>query len=363
MKDYLHIDDAELQRFKDMYARYKLLYESPDNCSPMFIINVPVPGLPSWEERLADPMVMLKAELDVLRPHLDIGDDRVPTVRIQFGTAQIAAAFGCRMYIPPNNLPAAGSHVLTRAERVYELEKPSLNAGWYGKLAEWTAVWLENLPAGVHIQHPDIQSAFNSAHLIRGNDILMDFYDHPEELGFLLDIITDFMIDITKHTKNMISNNPGWFFDWGALWKGYARISNCSMHMISPQFYRDHVLPRDIRFFESIGGGRMHYCGTGGEVIEEFFKVSLITGLDVDCTRHDFFELCDRAPGHIVLIPSEGFSIGSREMNRLLSGDWPKKRNLIIAVNASSAAEGRSIIKELRKSVPYDPKRPEGYLN
>lgn len=159
------------------------------------------------------------------------------------------------------------------------------------------------------------------------------------------------MIDITKHTKKMISNDPQWFFDWGALWKGSARISNCSIHMIRPEFYRDYVLPRDIRFFESVGGGRIHYCGTSSEVIEEFFKVSLISGLDVDCKHHDFFELCERAPRHVVLSPTGGFSPESRELNRLLSGNWPEKRNIIILVNASSIAEGKSLLRALRKSV------------
>ena len=75
--------------------------------------------------------------------------------------------------------------------------QPSM-PGWYGKLAEWTAIWKEHLPEGVHIQHPDIQSAFNSAHLIRGNDILTDFFDHPAELDLLLDKVTDFMLAITR---------------------------------------------------------------------------------------------------------------------------------------------------------------------
>ncbi len=52
--------------------------------------------------------------------------------------------------------------------------------------------------------------------------------------------------------------------------------------MISPEFYRDHVLARDIEFYEAIGGGRMHYCGTTDAVIDEFFKAPLITRLDVD---------------------------------------------------------------------------------
>jgi hypothetical protein len=351
LKDYLRIDDSAQARFEDIYARYRHLHEEPDACSPMVIVNTPVQGIPSWEDRLADPMVMLRAELDALRPHLAIEDDRVPTVRVQFGTAQVAAAFGCKIVVPENNLPAAGSHVLTEATDVHELAVPSLDAGWYGKLAEWTNVWKENLPEGVHIQHPDIQSAFNSAHLIRGNDILTDFYDHPDEVDVLLDKVTDFMIEITQHTKSMISSDPDWFFDWGSMWKGVARISNCSMQMISPELYREHVLPRDTRFFETIGGGRMHYCGITEAVIDEFFKVPSITGLDVDCSRHDFFDICERAPSRLVL--TDAFGSESSVIQRLLRGDWPVKRNIIITVSTTSIEEGKRLLERLRESIPH----------
>lgn len=353
LKRYLPVDDRQLQRFENIYERFRLLHEHPDRCRPMIIINAVPANLPSWEERLADPMVMLKTELDTLRPHLEIGDDRVPTVRVQFGTPQVAAAFGCPIYIPPNSLPAAGGHALKQARDIHHTDLPSLDAGWYGKLAEWTLLWKENLPEGIQIQHPDIQSAFNSAHLIRGNDIFTDFYDHPKETETLLDKVTDFMISIITHTKHMISNDPDWFFDWGALWKGFARISNCSADMIGPDFYREYVLPRDIRFFKSIGGGRMHYCGSSKAVIDEFFKVPLITGLDVDVNRHDFFALCDRAPANVVLTPASEFERNSREIKRLLDGGWPKKRNIIITANAANVEEGKNLLNRLRMSIPY----------
>lgn len=353
LNDYLKIGESARARFEDMYARYRRLYDEPDKCYPMIVVNTPVHGIPSWEDRLADPMVMLRAELDALRPHVEIGDDRVPTVRVQFGTAQVAAAFGCRIVVPENNLPAASSHVLAEAIDVHDLAIPSLDAGWYGKLTEWTDLWKEQVPEGVHIQHPDIQSAFNSAHLIRGNDILMDFYDHPDDVGVLLDKVTDFMIQITRHTKSMISRDRDWFFDWGSMWKGYARISNCSMQMISPGLYCEHVLPRDMRFFEAIGGGRMHYCGITDAVIGEFFKVALITGLDVDCSRHDFFTLCERAPAQCVLTPTGAFARESSVIQRLLRGDWPAKRNIIVPVAANSIEEGKQLMERLRKSIPY----------
>jgi len=257
------------------------------------------------------------------------------------------------MHIPENNLPAAGNHVLSAAADVYKLKMPALNAGWYGKLAEWTEIWLENLPQGVHIQHPDIQSAFNSAHLIRGNDILTDFFDCPGDVEILLDKVTDFMLAITKHTKSMISDDPDWFFDWGSLWKGTARISNCSMQMISPRLYREHVLQRDMRFFDSIGGGRMHYCGITGEVIDDFLRIPSLTGLDVDCAHHDFFSLCERAPERIVLAPTQSFGETSPELERLLHGDWPRKRNIVVAASAASVEAGRDLLRRLRDSMPY----------
>lgn len=348
MKAAVTIDQS---RFADVYARYRLLHEQPECCRPMIIVNTPVP-LPSWEERLADPLVMLRSELDELRPHLEIGDDRVPTVRVQFGTAQIAGAFGCRIVIPANNVPAAGSHVLANAADVHQLALPALDAGWYGKLAEWTALWKTHLPDGVHIQHPDIQSAFNSAHLIRGNDIFTDFVDAPADLDALLDKVTDFMLAITRHTRAIISDDPDWFFDWGAMWKGTARISNCSMQMISPAMYREHVLPRDIRFFESIGGGRMHYCGITGAVIDEFFRVPSITGLDVDFDHHDFFGLCERAPHPVVLLNTIPLKRESPVLQRLLRGDWPQKRNVIIIAEAPSVADARTLLHQLRQSIP-----------
>ncbi|NMB95861.1 MAG: hypothetical protein GYA02_04505 [Clostridiaceae bacterium] len=352
LKNYLQLSDYHLRRFEDMYTRYKKLYTDPENCEPMFIINTPIEGQRPWEERLADPMVMLKEELDAIRPHLEIEDDRVPTVRVQFGTAQVAAAFGCEMFIPPNNLPAAGSHVIKESRDVYKLEKPSLEAGWYAKLKQYTEVFLENLPEGVHIQHPDIQSPFNNAHLIRGNDILYDFYDDPDAVDVLLDKITDYMIELTFYLKNMISGDKEWFFDWGALWKGTARISNCTVHLISPEQYKKHVLPRDMRFIHAIGGGRMHYCGTYGKVIDEFFKNTEVTGLDYDEQYHDLWSLSERAPKHFTLLCSTNSK--SDTIKRLLSGDWPGKRNIIVMVYASSVDEGKDLVKKLRKSVPLD---------
>ncbi len=346
LRDYLLLDDRQRERLELLAARYRQCVAQPEQSTPLCIVQTPVEGLPTWEERIADPRLMLQAELDTLRPHLAMEDDRLATVRVQFGTAQIPAAFGCTLAQPTNSLPAAATHVLHEAREVYSLARPSLDAGWYGKLQAYTECFREQLPAGIAIQHPDIQSPFNNAHLIRGNDILLDFYDDPEAVCALLDLITDYMLQLVPHLKRMISDDPAWFFDWGALWKGAARLSNCSMHMISPQWYAEYVLPRDRRLLETLGGGRMHYCGSVFEVIPYFFHITGMSGLDIDAQFQDPWAVAKVVPAEAVLCV--GMETATPQWARLLSGDWPRRHNLIIMLVANSFDEGQAGLAQFR---------------
>jgi hypothetical protein len=348
----LRIDRRGRARLPDLDARYRRLSEDPARCLPMVIIHVPVDGLPTWEQRLADPRVMLEAELAELEPHLEMEDDRSPSVRIEFGTAQVAAAFGCAMFQPENNLPCAGSHALTRATDAYDMPLPDAEAGWYARAWEWTAEWRSALPDWIRFDLPDIQSPFNSAHLIRGNDILTDFYDEPAAVERLLDLVTDFMLKIVEKAWTVAGEDRGWLTDWGALWKGRARISNCSMHMISPEFYRRFVLPRDSRFLRSVGGGRVHYCGSHPEVIHEYFRLPMLTGLDYDWSIHDP-ALVDQCPPGIALTSTIPLGPDSPLLSGMLAGRWPAKRDIIIQASAPSVREGRDLLRRLRKGAGY----------
>jgi len=341
IRDFKVTSDQEKLR-----TRYKYMHENPRECGPLFIMDAPVANLPPWEERLADPMKMLACELAALQSHQEIGDDAPMAVRVQFGTAQIAAAFGCDMFIPPNSLPCAGNHILHNIEDVYDMKKPGIEAGWFAKLWEWTRLWRKSMPEDVHFLNPDIQSAFNSAHLIRGNDAFTDFFDNPEALERLMELVTDYMIDIIAEQERVAPPvEKGYFFDWGAYWKGHARISNCSIHMVGPELYRKHILKHDRRFFETVDGGRVHYCGSYPEVIYDFAGIPGVFGMDLDHEYHDFFTIVDQMPEHLALIAN--LSHNSKEISRFLSGDWPLKRNFIARVYVPSVEEGKILLDKL----------------
>ncbi len=346
-----HLPDDQLLRLERLKAGYKLMFERPREAAPKIIVNVPPERWPRWEEQLADPLAMLDAQYAQIEQHLKLEDDYVPALRVNFGTAQVAAAFGCELAMMENNLPAAGSHVLERLEEVRRMEIPSMEAGWFPKLREWSRIWLDRLPAGIELQHPDIQSPFNTAHLVRGNDIFTDILDEPEQVGELLALVTDFMIGLIGDLRQYRTDGDGWFCDWGALWKGSARISNCTSDLLGPELYNEHVLPYDLRFFEAVGGGRIHCCGGAPGVIENLVRNPRITGMDFDAGLHDPWRMAERAdPGTVLVFQEYGKSFPYTE--RLLSGEWPMKRNIVVIAEAPTLDEGRRLLAQLRHSIP-----------
>lgn len=42
----------------------------------------------------------------------------------------------------------------------------------------------------------------------------------------------------------------------------------------------------------------------------------------------------------------------SPEIKRLLAGDWPPKRNIVIIAKVSSTEEGKDLLRRLRASIP-----------
>lgn len=168
------------------------------------------------------------------------------------------------------------------------------------------------------MQHPDIQSPFNNANLIRGKDILTDFCDEPAAVEHLLDVITDYTISVVKNINNVIDADDGWFCDWGgAYWKGAARISNCSNDMIG-----------------------------------EFLRNPEITGLDIDAGLHDLWSLADKSPEKLVLV-FQNYGKPFPQLQRLLSGDWPRKRKIILYTDVDTIDEGKDLLVRLRNSIPY----------
>ncbi len=337
------------ERVKRLHEEYRALWEDPDGCRPLIHVGAPVPQkLAAVCEQVENPALMLEASTARAAAHLAMEDDALPITRVEFGTAQIAAAFGCPLHVFTDSPVACGAHALHSLQECFTAPVPPLTAGWYPKLEAFTRYYHEHQPKGYLLQLPDIQSPFNSAHLIRGNDILTDFYDDPAAVQALCGKVADFLLQLVPWLLKLHPpETEGWFYDWSGLWKGNARLSNCSLHMISPAFYADYVMQSDRRVLAGLHTGRMHYCGTQSGVIDMMAALPEVTGMDIDGAHHDPWEACARFPKDKPLLVALG---KPDQLPRLLKGDWPGKRNLIVHVGARSIAEGRELAEKLRQA-------------
>lgn len=348
-RHYITMTDAQRRNLDGLLANYEQFSSNPENARPMILIFTPVQHDCTVREMTHDPRKMLKWGLDAIQSHLLVGDDYIPALRVEFGTGQVAHAYGCGIYEQENDMPCAKGTILSSPEEVESLVNPSLTAGRFRELEEYVAFFKENAPDFVRMQIPDIQGPFNNAHLIRGNDILFDFYDAPELVDLLLSKVTDYLIDLAKRMQTVCDMDPNFFCDWGGWWKGHARISNCSLHMISTEFYTEFIQKYDQKFLDALGGGRIHYCGTHDDgLFDAFFSMHNMSGVDYDGAYHDLWELSKRAPREMTLLQY----MKPEQVNRLLAGDWPKKRNIILQVSAGSVEQGKELYQRLRASMP-----------
>ncbi len=346
-KNYLKISDEAYKKVQKNKEDYKV-YNDYEKAMPKIVINTPNRNKFTTPELISSPEIMLKNNLDTVQNHLDIGDDYIPQARIEFGTGQFAHAFGCEMYIPENSPVCNKSHILYELEDIENLELPDINAGWMAKVYEFTKFYTENKPEIVEMQLPDYQGPFNNAQLLRGTDILFDFYDSPEHVHILLDKMTDYQIQISKYYRELAGMEEGYFADWGMYWKGGARICNCSLHLLSTEFYRDFIKQYDEKFLDAMGGGRIHYCGTHDNgLIDMLANVKNNNGLDLDSQFHNIWETCGKLPKEtVVTMPAS-----EADITRILSGDFPNKRNIVLSMNADNIEDGKYLYQNIKKVI------------
>ncbi|MFI3212959.1 MAG: uroporphyrinogen decarboxylase family protein [Eubacteriales bacterium] len=346
-KNYLKISDAQYEKILKNTQDFRVFHEV-ETSTPKVTVNLPGKNHFTTPELIGSPEIMLKNALDGIQNHIDVGDDYIPQARIEFGTGQVAHAFGCDMYIPEKSPVCNKNHVLKELEEIEHMEIPSIYAGWMEKVYEFTEFYMEHKPDIVRMQIPDYQGPFNNAELVRGTDILYDFYDSPEHVHMLLDKMTEYQIELTNYYRKLGNMEEGYFADWGVYWKGGARIANCSLDLISADFYHQFIKQYDEKFFQAIGGGRIHYCGGHDNgMIDGVCSTKGNMGLDLDSEFHDIWEICERIPKETVLL----MDLREEHLKRILAGDVPAKKNVIYTVGAPNVEAGRELYKRVKEQL------------
>jgi hypothetical protein len=207
----------------------------------------PAPPAPpkAPEERLLDYLKAAAAPVAMLNP--------ISPVRgLGKGPGTLAASFGIRLnpelgFTPDGNRPLAD--VLREG-----LPCPE-TSGVFPEMREDIEVTKTFTPPWLKLALPDMQGPFNLAHMILGSEAFLAPLTEPDEWKAFMTLVTDFFIATHQTLTRWIGPER-----LCTLPFHYHRIAECSVNLISRDFYLEHVLEYDHRVATHFGKVAIHPC-------------------------------------------------------------------------------------------------------
>jgi uroporphyrinogen-III decarboxylase len=196
----------------------------------------------------------------------EIEDDFVPCLVPWFGCVVVASAFGCRVQIPPRMDPTADPawYPVRTPEDIRKLRLPDPEKdGLMPKVLAFQRYMKSHgvLPVGI----TDCQGPLTNANQLMGYDKLIYLMaDHPTAAHELMEKIADATIAWVKKQKEVIGEpNDSCFTDQQVFTGRHAGVwfSDDDASLMSPQMYREFVVPYNGKVLKAFGGGCIHFCG------------------------------------------------------------------------------------------------------
>ena len=118
------------------------------------------------------------------------------------------------------------------------------------------------------------QGVLNNAFHLRGENIFSDFYDRSVFVHHFFSIISDVTIRLAQKVQKR-QRESGFYVN-------HFCVSNCTVNMVSPDIYREFLLPYDKKIAESFERFGMHTCNWNvTPYLEEIKKLPKVGYLDM----------------------------------------------------------------------------------
>lgn len=356
--DLAHLAEVE-QRHRDA-MNWRPLDRPPVSIKGADVVQFP--RYPRHEE-FDDPVKMMVNQLahplDELVPGLAssvlLKDDFPLQIQANHGVGIIASVFGAESRILGNGMPWV--QPLGGPEKVAALLDrgvPDLNGGLLPKVLDTMSFYREKLAEypkcnqAIHIIQPDLQGCMDILHLLWGSGFFLYFYDAPDLLHSLLDLIAETYIAVLKKISPYTTEqaSEGCIYLHWALCRGRFLLKNDTPIMLSPEMYAEFVRPHDEKIFREFGEGGIHFCASGDHWREEFAATKGLSCVDYGQPDHNdmdaWYETLKKRRIAIMRLPYPSESITSAEYKeRFPTG-------VSFSTWASSLEEGQRIMEAVR---------------
>ncbi len=137
------------------------------------------------------------------------------------------------------------------------LSEPWPNVGKTGEMpciSEKIKRIKDHFPSDIKIRLPDIQGPFNVIHSLIGQEAFIAPFTEPNKYHQLMDHLTDFWISSVKCCLGWIGQE---YLDYSDQ---FIRLRECSVNLVSPEFYENFILPYDLRVATEFNPLSIHPC-------------------------------------------------------------------------------------------------------
>jgi hypothetical protein len=270
-----NIDEGHVRRTEKLHL--DAMAYLPVSHVPLTVIYPPADvELFPYEEAYTDPEKMLYNELvrtvggTSTYTSVRLKDDFPPHIRSNHGIGILSSLFGAHCRIINDNMPWVEHMELNEIRKAVAKGVPDLDQALGKRVVDTHHYYLEKLKGYpkcfrcIRITQPDLQSPFDIAHLLIGNDVFLGVVDYPDLVHELLAVVTDTYIAFRNMMDPLLTDRAGdgavylhgCLFGGKVLLKDDTAIVNLSeeMHRAFSKTFNDRIL-------QAFGGGSMHYCG------------------------------------------------------------------------------------------------------
>jgi hypothetical protein len=192
---------------------------------------------------------------------LNSGADATPAIRANLGTGIGATPFGAVNTVFEDKMPWITEHVALTDLDGFDAETCPLGevAGTALARSRYLAEALEG--SGITPFCFDLQSPFDLAHLVIGDEIFYALYDEPERVHRLLDNCTRMLIRLTTLYKEATGEALAGGRHGVHTMKGGIRVCEDTTTLLGEEQIQEFAVPYTRRALQAFGGGFVHYCG------------------------------------------------------------------------------------------------------
>lgn len=266
------------------------------------------------EEQFYDAEKMLYGHLEEILLAAPLSFGAPLTLRPNFGTIFVPAAFGAQYRVFPDAYPwVTGRFSVKDIPRLAEANV--LDSPIFKRCLSYIRFFRETLPDWIHVYQPDTQGPFDIAHLLLGDELFYLLTDDPKAAHALLRAATRGYCEITRTVKQALGEENGEMYHGHALARGIrmrnggARVSEDTPTLLSPAMIDEFVLPYDEQALSAFGGGFIHFCGKHEYLLEKFASLPGNRAINLgNPEMYDFHRVMDTL----------------RKNGRAYFGHWPK---------------------------------------